>query len=237
MKISRRALEAVAEHALALMLNLAKKISLANYKFKSNTISGEENFTGIELFKKKLGIIGLGRIGINLAKKCKTAFDMEIFAYDPNISGDLTRDMDIKLVNKLETLLKVSDFISIHVPLISETKNMIGEKQLRMMKGKAYLINTSRGGIIEEKTLIKALKKGWIKGAGLDVFQDEPLKTDNPIIKCENVVITPHIGGATLESTIKMSTMAAEEIIRVLEGRKAKNIINPQIYSSCLGSR
>ncbi|MEM4501126.1 MAG: NAD(P)-dependent oxidoreductase, partial [Thermofilaceae archaeon] len=129
----------------------------------------------------------------------------------------------------LERLLRESDYVSIHVPLTPETRGLIGERELRLMKRTAILVNTSRGPVIDQRALFRALKEGWIAGAGLDVFEKEPIDPDDPLLKLENVVLTPHIGSASHETRSKMAELAATGIIKVLRGEKPENLFNPEV--------
>ena len=156
---------------------------------------------------------------------------MTVLAYDPFVSREYAEQFNAKLVEELDTLLTASDFITIHTPLTELTKNMISEKQLRLMKDDAFIMNTARAGIINEEALYHALTENWIKGAGLDVFSIEPPHPDNtPLLSLSNLIVTPHLGSGAIESLIRMSTHAAEDIVRVLSGGRPKNPINPEIY-------
>ncbi|MCD6592352.1 MAG: D-glycerate dehydrogenase, partial [Thaumarchaeota archaeon] len=129
----------------------------------------------------------------------------------------------------LEQVLKESDIVSIHTPLTPQTRRMIGEKELKLMKRTAILVNTARGPIVDQDALVKALREGWIAGAGLDVFEEEPIARDNPLLKLENVVLTPHIGSASHETRSKMAELAASGIVKVLKGEEPENLFNPEV--------
>jgi len=205
----------VAELTVALMLCLARMIPYADRAMKEGRwVKGE--LMGVELRGKKLGIIGFGRIGYEVAKRAR-AFEMEILVYDVLLDKlmDRVREVGAKGCT-LEELLRESDFISIHVPLTPETRHMIGEKELRMMKETAYLVNTSRGGVIDEMALLKALKEGWIAGAAVDVYEVEP-PTNMELIRLPNVVCTPHIGGQTAEAQRRNAVMIANKMVNVLK--------------------
>ena len=224
--------ESVTEHVIGFMLVLAKNILLANRALREGKFKSKYDYIGKELANKNLGIIGLGRIGLSVAKKCIDGFNMKVLGYDiyiPRGKRGKIEEMGINIVNNLDILLKESDFVSLNVPLTKETKNMIGDKELRLMKPTAYLINTARGGVIDEKALIKALKKKEIAGAALDVFTIEPPQLDNPLIKMENVCATPHIAIATEEALIRTAVTSAEEVLKVLRGEKPHYIVNPEV--------
>jgi len=169
---------------------------------------------GTELRGKTLGIIGTGRIGIEVAKRAK-AFDMQLLGYDI-VQNDQFLALGGKYVD-LETLLKSSDFVSLHVPLNEKTRNLIGEKELRLMKKSAVLINTSRGAVVDENALVRALKEGWIAGACLDVYRKEPLPGDHPLLSLPNVILTPHLGASTEEAQREAALVIAEKIRRELK--------------------
>jgi len=183
---------------------------------------------GQDITGKTLGIIGAGRIGTCFALKSK-GFNMKILYVDSKTNEILENELGAKKV-ELNALLKRSDFISLHVPLLSSTHHLIGEQELRMMKKTAVLINTSRGPVIDEKALVKALKDGWIFGAGLDVYENEP-HVEKELLKLSNVVLQPHSASATVESRTKMAIMAAENMLAGLKGEMPPNCVNPDIFN------
>jgi len=214
----------VSTHAIALILNCARGISLLDRKIREE----EWGFTLAKpLFRtqgKTLGIYGLGRIGSAVAKK-SMGFGLKIIAYDPYVSKVNNR---IKMVD-FPQLLSESDFISINASLTDETWHAFKENELKAMKKTAYLINTARGSIVDERVLYKALREGWIAGAGLDVLEKEPPDWDNPLLKLDNVVFTPHSAFYSEESYIELKTKVAEAVISVLSGRLPKSIMNPEV--------
>ncbi|MEM2130418.1 MAG: D-glycerate dehydrogenase [Candidatus Bathyarchaeia archaeon] len=219
---------AVAELTIGLMLSLSRKIKMCD-EFVRTKWAMPNTFMfpmGSDLAGKILGIIGLGRIGYEVAARAK-AFKMNLIYYDKVRNEKAEKKLDLKYVN-FEDLLKISDFVTIHVPLTKETTCMIGEKELNLMKKTAYLINTSRGSVINEKALCKALEEGWIAGAGLDVFETEPLPLDSPLIKNENTVLTPHVGTATYETRHLMALSVTNSIREVLSGKVPTNVVPEQ---------
>ena len=183
-----------------------------------------------ELYEKTWGIIGLGRIGREVAKRLK-GFDVNIVYYDKvRYPEEVEKDLNVKYV-ELPKLLRTSDIISIHVPLTEETSGMIGEKELRMMRPTTILINPSRGEIVDENALARALKEGWIFGAAVDVYSDEPPGKEHPLIGLENVnlITTPHIAGASTESRQRIIMVTVENVVRVLKGEKPLNIVNMEV--------
>jgi len=183
-------------------------------------------FLGRDITGKTLGVIGTGRVGANFAKKSK-GFEMKLLYNDLRRNEKFEEETAATYVDK-ETLLRESDFISIHVPLLPTTKHMIGKKEFKLMKKTAVLINTSRGPVIEEKALVKALKEGEIWGAGLDVYENEPA-LESGLAELDNVVIVPHIGSATVETRTSMALMAAKNIIAVLKGETPLQCVNPEV--------
>ena len=174
-----------------------------------------------------LGIIGLGDIGKMTADKAR-AFDLSVIANDPYITPEVAAAHGAELV-ELEYLLRESDFVSIHCPLTPETHALLGEREFQMMKPTAYLINTARGPIVDERALIKALREGWIAGAGLDVMEKEPPDPDNPLLAMENVIVTPHCAGKSDKATFNVRRKAAENVAHVLTGRWPDSVVNPAI--------
>jgi len=220
--------ESVADLTLAALLALTRMIPMADKSVKEGDWSPLK-FIGMELLGKKIGIIGLGNVGSKVAKRA-ASFGMKILAYDPYIDEGKAKDLGAKLV-ELATLLKESDVVTIHVPLVKETIGMIGEKELKMMKSEAFLINVARGKIVDEKALVEALKRGEIKGAAVDVFEKEPPDPDNPLLKLDNVILTPHIGAYTLEAIRRMDITVAMDVAKVLKGKKPDHIVNPEVLS------
>jgi len=182
---------------------------------------------GQDVANKTLGVIGTGRIGTAFALKSK-GFNMRVLYYNRSRNEELEEELNAKKVG-LNQLLKESDFVSLHVPLFSSTYHLISEKQLKMMKESAVLINTSRGPVVDEKALIKALKEKWIFGAGLDVYENEPYISDE-LKKLDNVVLQPHSASATINSRTAMAVMAAKNMLAGLNGEIPPNCVNPEIF-------
>ena len=217
----------VADHAIALLLALSRKICLLNQLVRK----GRYDFSRIQpvyrVDEKTVGLIGFGSIGRAIFEKMK-GFHVQGLAYDPYVSGDSLTYSDLEMV-ELDQLLLESDFVSVCCPLTSETRGLLGEEQFKMMKRTAFVINTARGGIIDETALAKALCNGWIAGAGLDVLLDEPARKSNPLLESENVVVTPHVAWYSEESLRSMSREAAEEICRVFSGELPRNLVNREL--------
>ena len=216
---------AVAEHAVMLMLCLAKKTIQQMERLRGG--AWRESDAGLqELCGKKIGIVGLGGIGRALCR-ILGGFDVRFLAYDPYISPAQAKEVDVNLVS-LEDLLRQSDYVTLHATLTEETRHLIGKKELSMMKKTAHLINTARGGLIDESALLKALREGEIAGAGLDVFEPEPPEHENPLLHLPNVVVTPHMAGWSDEAVYREQKEAALEIKLVLEGESPRYPINPE---------
>ena len=224
--------DAVAELAVGFILALSRKLFIADQDLKTGRFEKREVYTAVELGGKPVGIIGLGRIGTRVARRLSIGFGMTVMAYDPFISPDYAKSLNVELVDKVEDLLRTSDYVTIHAPLTPLTQNMIDERELQLMKREAFIINTARSGIINEKALFKALTEGWINGAALDVFKIEPPSPDNtPLLSLDNVIATPHLGSGSKEATRNMAVGAAEEIVRVLGGKRPTYPVNPEIYN------
>ena len=197
---------------------------------KDGTYTGFKQVTSNDLWGKTIGVIGIGRIGAEVTRMCRLAFHMNVLAYDPFVTDAWAQAVGAKRVKTLDELLKASDFVSVHCPLTTQTNDMIGEKELKAMKDSAYLVNTARGGIVNEPALLAALDAGWIQGAALDVLEVEPPSQDNELLNHKKVILTPHTAANTDEAMSRMAVMAAEEILKVLNGEKPLNVINPEIY-------
>jgi len=219
---------AVAEHTLALTLSLLRKIPEANASLKSGKWEGLK-FVGRELAGKKLGIIGLGDIGVEVAKRAK-CFGMEVLYLKRRRREDLEKELGI-VYKPLEELLKESDIVSVHLALTPETKRMIGEKEIALMKKDAYLINTARGEVIDNAALARALRENRIAGAALDVFDKEPPNFDDPLFRLDNVIVTPHVGAYTLEAIRNMDVISADNIIKILHGQRPNFVANEEVFS------
>ncbi len=223
--------EPVAEHALLLMLAVAKKLIAADSCVRANRWDDFfQSEPGSDLYGKALGIVGFGAIGRRLAEMTRV-FDMKILAYDPFIPPQKIRELSAEPVS-LETLLRDSDIVSVHVPLSPATRALIGEKELRQMKQSAILINTSRGKVLDQKSLEKALTSGWIAAAGIDVFEDEPPDPNNPILKLPNITMTPHSAAYTVGATKALWLACIGAALDVSRGERPHlpaNILNPDV--------
>ena len=204
-----------AEHAIALLLAQARNIPQASQALKSGEWA-RDRYQGVELAGKTLGVIGIGRVGAMVAARA-LAFGMRVIAFDPYVSRDRAREMGVELMPTLEALLVQSDFVSIHLPRTPETEGLIGERELSLLKDGARIVNTARGGILDEDALVKALKDRRVAGAALDVFAEEPT-TESDLFAFEEVVVTPHLGASTVEAQDKAGTTIAEMVRLALRG-------------------
>ena len=218
--------EAVAEHTIALLLAAACRVVEGDRYVRAKKFNGwgPKLLLGADIHGKTLGVIGLGRIGAEVARRMRDGFDLKIIYYDVQRNEELEKKYNLKY-KEIDALLKEADFVSLHTALTSETQHLISAERLKLMKPTAYLINTSRGAIIDEAALVEALKNKTIAGAGLDVFENEPELTAG-LTELENVVLTPHIASATKETRDKMAEMAAQNIIAALDGKTPMNLVH-----------
>jgi len=222
--------DAVAEFTVGLILAVTRRIVEADKVIRSGQWDKPWNpyfLTGPELKGKTVGLVGLGRIGVATAKRL-SSFDVKLVYYDVERRWDVESVLNMEYMD-LDTLLSVSDIVSIHVPLTKDTYHLINEERLRKMKKTAYLINTARGPVVDTNALVKALREGWIAGAALDVFEQEPLPPDHPLTKFDNVVLAPHIASATIEARQRMAELAARNLISVLKGEMPPALVNKDV--------
>lgn len=217
---------AATEHTLAMMLSLARNIPQAHQK----TSSGEwdrNSFKGVELYKKTLGVIGMGKIGAEVAKRAK-GFGMNILGYDPYLTEERAKKLGVTKAS-LDLIAKESDFITIHTPLTNDTKGLVNEEYLQKTKKGVRLVNCARGGIIDEKALVRAIQSGHVAGAALDVFEKEPV-ADPELLQNPNIIVTPHLGASTVEAQEKVAHEVSAEIIEIFESQSVHHAVNmPQM--------
>jgi D-3-phosphoglycerate dehydrogenase / 2-oxoglutarate reductase len=211
-----------AEHTIGLMMSLARHIPQANASLKSGKWD-RNKFTGIEVRGKTLGVIGLGNIGAEVARRAK-GMEMQVLGFDPFVSAERAAQIQVTMV-PFEQLLKESDFISLHIPMNAQTKGLIGEKEIGMIKPTARIINCARGGIIDEELLAKSVAEKKIAGAAVDVFTKEPM-TDSPLFKVDAIIVTPHLGASTEDAQVTAARDVAEQIADVFSGRPARYAVN-----------
>ena len=220
--------DAVAQHALALTLGLANQLLRAEKALRAGQFLDRLEFASTELTGRVLGIIGLGRIGKRVARRATVGLGMEVIAYDPYVDeSDLAAHVD-----SLGELMSRADVVSLHVPLTEETRRFINASALAQMKPGAFLINTSRGGVIDEPALALALDQGALAGAGLDVYADEPPTPDHPFLSAPRVLLTPHVEGLSDQALVRVATEADEGILDVLNGHRPASPVNPQVLEN-----
>jgi glyoxylate reductase len=225
--------EAVADETLGLILAVARRLVEADgyvregsWKLKWTPMM----LVGRDVYGKTLGIYGLGRIGIAVAKRAK-GFGMRIIYYDPFRNEEAEKSLGIEFKSK-EDVIRESDYLSVHVPLLPETRRSIGAKEIKMMKKTAFLINTARGGVVDDAALAEELKLGTIAGAALDVFEKEPIDMNSPFLKMKNVVLAPHLASGSIESRTAMGVLAAQNLIAGLNGETPPNLVNKQVLQA-----
>lgn len=219
--------EAVADHAFALLLAVARRVGEADRAMRQGQWG---RFVGRQVSGRCLGLVGTGRIGRAVLKRAK-GFDMQIVCFDKQPDPAMEETYGVRYL-ALDDLLQQADFISLHVPLTRETKGMIGRRELALMKPSSILINTARGGLVDESALAEALKAGQLAGAGLDVYEKEPLR-DSPLVGLEQVILTPHIGAYTQESLEKMADMAVDNLLRALNEEMPADTVNAVEIDRC----
>jgi glyoxylate reductase len=225
--------ETTADFAWTLLMAVARRVVEADrYVHDGDWKVGwhPSMLSGRDVYGATIGIVGAGRIGFAVARRAR-GFNMKIIYYDIVARPELEKELGAKRVD-LQTLLRESDFVSVHVPLIKPTYHLINAEKLKLMKKTAYLINNSRGQVVDEKALHKALKEGWIAGAALDVFEQEPTPVDNPLLKLDNVVVAPHISSSSYETRSRMAEMVAENLIAFFEGRIPPDLVNREVLKN-----
>lgn len=222
--------DTTADFAWALLMAIARRVAEADKYVRTGQWKvgwHPSMLQGRDICDATIGILGAGRIGHAVAKRA-TGFSMKILYYDVIPRPEVEKDFGAKRVD-LNTLFRESDFVSVHVPLMKETHHLVNAERLRLMKNTAYIINNSRGPVVDEKALYEALIEGRIAGAGLDVFEQEPTPQNNPLLKLDNVVVAPHISSASYETRSRMAEMVAENLLAFFEGRKPPNLVNPDV--------
>jgi D-3-phosphoglycerate dehydrogenase len=222
--------EAVAEHVIAMMLSLSKNIPQADRSLRQERGVDREAFKGRNAQGRTIGIIGLGEVGRRVARICGKGLDMQVLAYDPYIEAADFRERGAVAAG-LDELLAQADYVTIHCPFNTETKGMIGRRQLALMRPEAYLITTARGGIVDEDALAEALSAGQIAGAGIDVWNVEPPPLDHKLLTFENVIATYHTAGVTVDSRHAMAQWNAEQLVQIFRGERPPRLINPEAWA------
>ena len=214
---------AVAELAFGQMIALARHSAAADSAVKGHRWADGPRFQGTELAGKTLGIVGMGNIGTRVALRAR-AFEMVLLVCDPYIPASRVTALGGRWVG-MDELFRESDYVTLHCPLNAETHHLVGEKQLALMKRSVFLVNLARGGVVDEEALVASLRDKRIAGAAIDVMEQEPPRTDHPLLRLDNVLLTPHIGGSTREAQSRGEWGAAQEVVRVLSGERPLNAV------------
>jgi D-3-phosphoglycerate dehydrogenase len=222
--------QAVAEHALMLMLVAAKRALVVDRWTRAGEWRGRRDYQNIELAGKTLGIVGVGNIGRRVARFAG-ALGMRVLGYDKYVAPDEVRRRGAEPVESLEALLSQVDVLTCHTPLTEETRHMIDARRLALLRPGAIFINTSRGGVQEERALFEALATGRLAAAGIDVFEQEPCHVDNPLLRLDNVVCSSHVAGVTREATRQAALQVTAEMLRVLRGERPDVLVNPDVWA------
>ena len=225
--------KATADIAFGLLMSAARRISegdrwlrAGNWKMQYHPMV----WLGAEIHGATLGIVGMGQIGVEMAKRAR-GFDMRVIYYSRTRKLELESELGMEYFEPSD-LLSTADFVTLHIPLTQETRHFIGERELRLMKPTAILINAARGAVVDSRALYTALKEGWIIGAALDVTDPEPILPDDPLLTLDNLVITPHIGSASIDSRRRTCLLAARNVVAGIQGRRLEACANPEVYAA-----
>lgn len=221
--------EAVAEHAIAMILSLLKRIGESDRKLRRGWSGARTDLIGRNLEGRTVGIIGLGYIGKRMAGICRDVFDCRVLAFDPYVAPDEIVRRKAEPVD-LDALLEAAEILTVHCPLTKETRGMLGRDELSRLPDGALLVSTARGGIIDEQALVEALHSGKVAGAGLDVWEKEPPSADHPLLAFDTVIASPHTAGVTVDSRAMMARYAATQLIDLLDGKPPARPVNPEVF-------
>jgi D-3-phosphoglycerate dehydrogenase / 2-oxoglutarate reductase len=222
----------VIEHTVAMILSMVKYLPTMDRQVRQDHFDIRYKNLPSELNGKTLGVIGLGKIGSGVARICHQSFGMRILGHDPYLPAELqTAFKDWVEFRDMERLIRESDIISLHIPFSSDTRKLIGARELGWMKPDAFIVNTSRGGVIDETALIQGLKEKKIAGASLDVFAHEPPEKESPLKELDNVILSPHTAGLTRECVQRMAFGAAQAILDLHQGKKPGGAVNPEVFA------
>lgn len=224
--------QAVAEHAAGMILSLTKNMPWTDRSLRRERGIPREVFKGWNASKATVGIVGIGEVGRRLAKICRHGLDMNVLAYDPYVDAKTCEERGATKVDTLDALLGQSRYVSINCPLSNETRDMIGAAQLAKMPAGSFLVNTARGGIVDENALAQALESGHLAGAGIDAWKQEPPSLEHPLLQFDNLIATYHTAGVTVDSRIAMAQWNAEQVADVLRGKRPPRLINPEVWEA-----
>jgi D-3-phosphoglycerate dehydrogenase len=221
--------EAVAEHVVAMLLALSKNIPQTDRSLRKERGVDREVFKGRNARGRTIGIIGIGEVGRRVARICGRGIEMQVLAYDPYLTEAEIRDRGA-IAATLDDLLAQADYVTVHCPLNAETRGLIGRRELALMRSGAFLINTARGGIVDEDALADALAASQIAGAGIDVWRVEPPPLDHRLLRFENTIVTYHTAGVTVDSRHAMAEWNAEQLVQIFRGERPPRLINPDAW-------
>lgn len=221
--------ESTAEHAVALLLALSKRVVAGDRSLRGDRFSRAQ-LLGMELRGRVIGVIGFGRIGRRVAEICALGLGMRVLAFDPYVDLGQATVPGVEMVDELDALLSRADVVTLHTPLTPETYHLLGERELCRMKTGGYLINASRGGVLDQDALLRLLQSGHLAGAGLDVFAGQPPAPGDPLLSLPNVVVTPHIGSYTSRGVKAMGLGAVDQVLQVLRGERPDFLLNPKAW-------
>ncbi|MBU2260349.1 MAG: hydroxyacid dehydrogenase [Proteobacteria bacterium] len=219
----------VAEHTVTAIGALAKRMVVYDRATREGRWEIRNSYKAADLDGKTLGLVGIGRIGSMVAKRA-AAFNMKVIAFDPYVKPEAAGELGVVLCTRMDDVFRQADVVSLHTPLTPETRGFVNEAKLRLMKPTAFLVNFSRGEVVDEKALYEALKTGVIAGAAIDVYDPEPPLKDNPLFELENIILSPHSAALTQECVIRMATGAAEGVVEVLTGKRPQFVVNPEVF-------
>ena len=220
----------VAEHTVTVIGALAKCAVVYDRATREGRWEIRNSYKAVDLDGKILGLVGIGRIGSMVARRAAVAYNMKVIAYDPYVTPEKARELGVTLCAQMDDVFRQADVVSLHTPLTPETRGFVNETKLRLMKPTAFLVNFSRGEVVNEKALCEALKSGVIAGAAIDVYDPEPPLKDNPLFALGNILLSPHSAALTQECVIRMATGAAEGVLDVLSGKRPQFVVNPEVF-------
>lgn len=220
----------VAEHTITAIGALAKRAASYDRATREGRWEIRNSYKAVDLDGKILGLVGIGRIGSMVARRAAAAYNMKVIAFDPYIRPETADRLGVSILARMDDVFRQADVVSLHTPLTPETRGLVNEAKFRLMKPTSFLINFSRGEVVDEKALCMALRSGVIAAAAIDVYDPEPPLRDNPLFALENILLSPHSAALTEECVIRMATGAAEGIVDVLSGKKPQYIVNPDVY-------
>lgn len=225
----------VSEHAITMMLALSRRLELSDRAVRAGGAWAKRTaFNVCDVNGRTLGVVGLGLIGSEMTRKCIAAFGMKVLAYDPHVPAAKAAALGATMLSDLGELLARSDVVSVHAELNEGSRGMIGEAQLRRMQRHAFLINTARGKIVQQQALERALAEGWIAGAALDVFEEEPLAEPSPLWALDNMILTPHVAGLSGDALRELAHSAVTQVLQVLAAEKPRALVNPAAWSAAM---